>query len=123
MNADGSEPVQLTFTTDISEFAPYWSPGGKRLAFMRRRGKEVLPRIYVINADGSEEKLLTSNLAFAPAWSPDGTRIAFAQFKQFPDICVVNVDGSGLTRLTNIPARDWTPSWRPVEAPVEIDRE
>ena len=35
------------------------------------------------------------------AWSPDGKKIAFAsELDDQKDIFVVNVDGSGLTRLT-----------------------
>lgn len=50
------------------------------------------------------------------AWSPDGTRIAFSSDGFDPlndDICIVNIDGSGLTRLTTDPADDRYPSWSP----------
>jgi hypothetical protein len=39
----------------------------------------------------------------------DGTVL----LKSNDEICVINPDGSGLTRLTNDPAQDWYPAWSP----------
>jgi len=41
-----------------------------------------------------------------------GTKIAFNSFIS-PDIYVINVDGSGLTRLTDDPANEARPDWSP----------
>jgi Tol biopolymer transport system component len=54
-----------------------------------------------------------------PAWSPDGTRIAFQSDRSggLSDIYVINVDGSGLLRLTYDPVPAITnevhPAWSP----------
>ncbi len=50
-----------------------------------------------------------------PTWSPDGTRIAFTSegAKDDAGIYVMNSDGSGLTQLTDNPAPDGFPAWRP----------
>jgi Tol biopolymer transport system component len=50
-----------------------------------------------------------------PAPSPDGARVAFVSRRagEESDIWVVGRDGTGLTRLTNDPARDDEPAWSP----------
>lgn len=77
-----------------------------------------------MNADGTDVSPLTyfrwpttPSLAYQPAWSPDGQRIAFVGQHTTSDggteIYVINVDGSGLTRLTNSLGDDWRPAWSP----------
>ncbi|MGI8423560.1 MAG: TolB family protein, partial [Chloroflexota bacterium] len=56
MNADGSAVVQLT-TEPYGNYGPAWSPDGKRIAFMSARTGRG--GIYLINADGSDEKSIT----------------------------------------------------------------
>jgi hypothetical protein len=52
-----------------------------------------------------------------PAWSPDGTKIAFSSSRDFPEtgnkygIFTVNVNGSGIIRLTG--GGDGEPDWSP----------
>lgn len=94
MNADGSDVTPVTDNT-VHEFDPIWSPNGKQIAFGRLSGAGA--DVVVINADGSEERVLTAN-GFPGAWSPDGRQIAFGRDG---GIWVVNVDGSGLAQLSN----------------------
>jgi Tol biopolymer transport system component len=55
-----------------------------------------------------------SGVDFTLPLSPDGSQIAFtARLGGNWDVCVVNIDGSGLTRLTTNPARDGLPTWSP----------
>ncbi len=66
-------------------------------------------KLYVVNADGSGLRLVAqkASVAAAPAWSPDAQKLLF----QSPaGIHVVNVDGSGLQRLT--PDRE-SAAWSP----------
>ena len=95
---------------------PAWSPDGEKIAFASGRDEDE--EIYVMNADGTEQKRLTDIPGpdhWPPTWSPDNTRIAFTSdgTQDNSEIYVMNADGSGLTKLTDDPAYDTFPAWRP----------
>jgi TolB protein len=72
--------------------------------------------LYVANADGRGQRWLTlSALPFSLAWSPDGRKIAFESDRDggFPEIYVVNADGSAPRNLTHNPAYDGAPARSP----------
>ena len=123
MNADGSDPQNLT-RTPAGEGQPVWSPDGQQIAFERVVGGVGSRNfeIYVMNADGSGQRRLTSNPAFdgAPVWSPDGQKIAFTRVRSMREhgdrnweVYVINADGSGERNLTRNPAGDGHPVWSP----------
>jgi len=90
------------------------SPEQTKIVFSSERdGNE---EIYVMNADGSEQKRLTNNPAVdgSSSWSPDGKKIAFESKRAGNlEIYVMNIDGSELKRLTRNRANDMLPSWSP----------
>jgi Tol biopolymer transport system component len=53
----------------------------------------------------------TSTVGPTVRWSPDGTRLAFRILVDAPGIYVVNRDGSGMTRLTDLPEPGWDRLW------------
>ena len=83
MNADGSGRRQL-MDTSAADLQPTWSPDGTQIAFVannnRPGGDGSMDReIWVMNADGSGQRLLTNNTSddYYPAWSPLGDQIAY----------------------------------------------
>lgn len=114
--------------TELAQFPDFqglaWAPDGSKLAFSAADGTGY--HIYVIDADGSNETVLTQGRVIdeAPAWSPDGTQIAFQSNRSDPnvgkvgyspvdDIYVMAADGSGLRSLTNGTSNDVSPTWSP----------
>ncbi len=71
---------------------------------------------YVVNANGSGLRKLTSNPAndFDPAWSPDGRMIAFRSERDGnTEIYLMAADGSTQRNLSRDPSDDWGPTWSP----------
>jgi Tol biopolymer transport system component len=136
VNQDGTGLAKLTdnFFSDFTDAEPTFSPDGRKIAFIRAddTGTGSGSFLYVMNADGTAVTQVpnTGFNAIDPSWSPDGSRIAFAnapgsQCGGFDpdsdcianhghyDVYTINVDGTGLTRLTQNPLNDREPSWSP----------
>jgi Tol biopolymer transport system component len=113
MNADGSNPVQLTAGEEYSE--PTFSPDGSQLAVTNNVDGNF--DIYIINLDGTGEIRLTEGAGwdYTPDWSPDGSQIMFTSEHSDGnlDIYVMNADGSNVVRLTTEVAFDGVASWSP----------
>lgn len=94
---------------------PAVSPDGSRIAYVLSRD------IWVINADGTGNRQLTTDAKFndGPAWSPDRMRIAFSAGSpgafDDADIFAMNADGSGRINLTNTQSdlSETDPAWSP----------
>jgi len=82
--------------------------------------------LWVMNADGGNKRRLTENGAtnWAPSWHPDGRRIVFSsnmddwradlgKFGHNFELYLINLDGSGLERLTFNDVFDSFPMFSP----------
>ena len=105
IEADGTGLTRLTHSPG-PDFDPSWSPNGRRIAFRSERSGE--PEIWVMNADGTEQRRLAAGLS--PAWSPDGSLIAFAG--ESGGLSVIRPDGTGLRALPHTEGGEY-PSWSP----------
>jgi TolB protein len=136
MKLDGSDVRRLTNEPGYDGGA-FYSPDSKLLVYRASRPEgdaltrynELLAKgliepkaldIYVMNADGTAKRRVTSNGAanFAPYFMPDGKRIVFSSNLADPkgrnfDIYVVNVDGTGLERVTLNDTFDGFPMFSP----------
>jgi Tol biopolymer transport system component len=117
IDADGSHLRRIP--ADLWLEYPAWSPDGTRIAFMGGDSASEYD-IWIVDVDGSNLVQLTDSPGPDgwPAWSPDGTRIAFSSVRDdcsysdapdcrttgdigpHHDVWVVNVDGTGLARVT-----------------------
>lgn len=103
--ADGSGVVNLTNTDDEDAF-PKWSPDGRHILFASREDPDEQFDLYVMRADGSDVRQLTTSGSNIPGgWSPNGRRILFQHDNQ---VFVMEADGSGKTRLAAGPAPRWS---------------
>jgi lipoprotein-anchoring transpeptidase ErfK/SrfK len=73
-----NEAVQLTDSEGIN-FAPIFSPDGATIAFVSTRNQGI-PTIWLMDADGSNQRQLTTELGrdTAPSWGPDGRVLLFS---------------------------------------------
>ncbi len=79
--ADGGDTYPITFDAASSN-DPQWSPDGKWLAFLSKRGEKdkAKTNLYILRVSGGEAERITDvkgDIA-AFAWSPNGSHIVFA---------------------------------------------
>jgi Tol biopolymer transport system component len=130
----GCGPKKFIRLTDdkAADTNPAWSPDGKRIAFISDKGPYEINanRLYTMNIDGSEQKLLLPEFyAGQPHnldWSPDGKSIVFSA-DNLPEppyrggLVIYSADVSSLTieQLTTLPkyendnSLDHFPQWSP----------
>ena len=105
MNVDGSDPKPLTKGPKTDWYSRF-SPDGKKVIFTRSKLDWTIETdansperwdTWVINADGSEEKLLIPNATWAD-WTRDGKSIVYSKAK---NIFKCNIDGTGETLVAD----------------------
>ena len=134
---DGGNVTRLTHTKGY-DGGPFFSPDGTKIVYRANHpeGEDELAKyqeiiakglvrptrleIFVMNADGSEQRQITSNgkANFGPFWHPDGKRIIFSsnmhdeRGRDF-DLYIVGIDGEGLERVTHNETFDGFPMFSP----------
>jgi Tol biopolymer transport system component len=78
VKADGSHAVQLTHG-QRGETSPRWSPDGRRIAFLARRGDNEDTQLYLLESDGGEARQVMKHPAAVspPPPTPDGRTLFF----------------------------------------------
>jgi TolB protein len=83
-NVDGTNVRELTTASSgvaWNDENPAWSPNGRTIVFDSIRDTTGMGEIYRINADGTDERRLTTNSVndVLPHWTPDGRHIVWTQ--------------------------------------------
>ncbi len=78
MNADGSDPVNLTHTPDTDEMYPHVSADSKKICFVVDKGRRRnrVRSVYVMDIDGSN-RVQVADHAREPCWCFDGRSVAY----------------------------------------------
>jgi Tol biopolymer transport system component len=97
MNADGSNPVNITRTPNEHEHYPQISPDGTRICFSvdQGEGRDAVRSLYVMDIDGKNRKKLADH-AREPFWKPDGRVIGFLP-QEFPKFNVIDYSTKGMS--------------------------
>ncbi len=119
MNADGTNQRRITDNEDFDIGAEI-SPDGNTVAFHQGLGDHCCTIQLVGIDDPNTERTLTTSdgmpvYGMWPSWPPDGKQIAFNApgVGGAGDIWVINVDGTGLTNLTQTASGEARPDWSP----------
>ncbi len=97
MNADGSQPVNLTRTPKAHEHYPQISPDGTKLCFSvdEGEGREAVRSLCVMDIDGQHRRKVADH-AREPFWSPDSKVIGFLP-QEFSKFNVVDYYTKGMS--------------------------
>jgi Tol biopolymer transport system component len=97
VNADGSNPVNLTQTPNENEHYPQISPDGAKICFSvdKGEGRDAVRSLCLMDSDGKNRKKLVDQ-AREPFWSPDGKVIGFLP-QEYPKFSVTDYYTKGMS--------------------------
>jgi len=105
-----------------------FSPDGKKILFTGVHIEKIdmqgytqigKPDIYIMNADGTNVKILVKEGA-EPVWSPDGKKIVFTSYCDGGRIAIANADGSNVTLLVKGHSPCWLPDGKTIVFVKEV---
>ncbi|MBL0921109.1 MAG: PD40 domain-containing protein [Phycisphaerales bacterium] len=107
--------MQVSYSSDGSDFDPDVSPDGKTIVFASTQHR-LTADLYLKPVGGHAVTQLTNDPAhdLMPSFSPDGSRVAFASNRNGSwDIFVVGVNGGQPVQLTSESSHELHPTWSP----------
>ncbi len=128
MRVDGQDKRLIRRIEDGISFLS-WSPTGKQLIYLYQSSVMPSPtdsyELWLLNSDGTGERLLARGQCCDPTWSPDGRYVAFVQVdnpalylgdwrKPGTNIYVVDTIAGQTTQLSSFEGRrNHSPTWSP----------
>jgi uncharacterized protein YjdB len=116
--ASATQPESLfaVLADSAANVAPAISPDRTRIAFSSNRGGGGDYDLYVMDADGSNIRRLTTEPGAdgSPVWTPDGSRLVFSSARSgVPQIYVVPADSGEAQALTSSAGGNQAPAVSP----------
>lgn len=98
--------------------SPKWSPDGRRIAYARAKDRVdwsvPVSELWVMDADGSDQRKLTGLTGNEVEWSPDGRRL-LGLCQEGGALCTMDVDGTDIRQIpdsSDIVEFAWSPDGR-----------
>jgi Tol biopolymer transport system component len=109
-NADGSNARKIVDT--LTGYRVSWSPDGRYIAGDANGALEIFDLAAL--ATPPRQIVVPNGAASAPRWSPNGSQLVFQFLRSGAsnnDIDTINIDGTGLRRLTLGSKENYSPDW------------
>lgn len=118
VNADGTNPTNITNAPASSEVSPAWSPDGAAIAFSSNKNgpSEIFRTAFPVAGEPLRLTMHDTTISDVdPEWSPDGSRLAFVRHQPGGSrISTMHADGTNYTDFAvNVNPID--PSWSPCQ--------
>jgi TolB protein len=120
---DGTHPRRLTPWPMHAGDGPDWSSDGRWILLESHDGQDRPDNVYLVHPNGTDLHRITKNVTADSHWgsysfSPDGTMITVSHrpgvgTQEYPDVWVMDLDGSDLRDVTNSVIYDSSPDWGP----------
>jgi serine/threonine protein kinase len=122
MDADGSNQERFSRSGSLKNSHPAWSPDGQLIVFNQGAVLGGVPKLVGAPVEGEpymETKIVPDATPMREAvYSPDGFWLAYESWPEGEnhDIFIMATYGPARQRLTDDPALDFDPAWRPAMA-------
>jgi len=119
MDADGQNRQKFTNTVDANNLYPDWSPTSDVIIFTQYSFTGRVPGLAAGYYDEGNYTEIEIKIGYIPMreaqYSPDGLWLVFESWPEGGnhDIYIMTTNGASFTQVTNNPAFEFDPAWRP----------